>query len=57
MVDLFYELIQVAVGNRSSLSRVPTAAEWGELYNLATRQALTGVCFVGLQKTLSNSPL
>lgn len=51
--QLFFELLQVAVGNRRSLSRVPTATEWGELYNMATRQALTGVCFVGLQR-LSN---
>lgn len=50
---LFFELLQVAVGNRSSLSRVPMAREWGELYNMATRQALTGVCFVALQRLKS----
>lgn len=47
---LFFELIQVAVGTRQSLTRVPTAREWGEMYEMATRQALVGVCFVALQR-------
>lgn len=53
---IFFELLQVAVGNRKSLSRVPTAREWGELYNMATRQALTGVCFVALQRLSNDNP-
>lgn len=53
MEKLFFELIQVAVGTRKCLSREPSAAEWGELYNMATKQALTGVCFVGLQRLKS----
>lgn len=46
--ELFFELLQVAVGTRKSLSRVPTAREWGELYSMATRQALIGVAFAGV---------
>ena len=55
MEKLFFELIQVAIGSRKSLSRVPSAAEWGELYAMATRQALTGVCFVAVQKLSGSS--
>jgi len=29
---LFFELLQVAVGNRERLSQVPTAVEWSDLY-------------------------
>lgn len=50
MEKLFFELIQVAVGTRKCLSREPSAAEWGDFYNMAIRQALTGVCFVALQR-------
>lgn len=53
--NLFFELLQVAIGNRKSLSRTPSEGEWGELYAMATRQALIGICFVGVQK-LSITP-
>ena len=35
--NLFYELIQVAIGRRGSLSRVPSAEEWSMLYGLALK--------------------
>ena len=46
MKTLFFELIQVAIGRRDALSRVPSAKEWCELYGLSVKQALTGVCFL-----------
>lgn len=49
--NLFYELIQVAIGRRGSLSRVPSAEEWSMLYGLALKQAggvlLWGAAVVG----------
>ena len=50
MERLFFELIQVALGNRKVLSATPAAQEWKELFALANMQALTGVCFYGTQK-------
>lgn len=50
MEQLFFELLQVAIGNRKCPTRVPTEHEWGELYTMVTRQALTGVCFVCVQR-------
>ena len=47
---LFFELIQVAIGRSDALSRVPSAKEWCELYGLSVKQALTGVCFCGVQR-------
>lgn len=47
---LFFELIQVAIGTRICLSHTPSADEWSELYNIAKKQSLVGVCFAGVQK-------
>ena len=50
MSPLFYELIQVAIGTRSELSRVPSASEWMTLYELSDKQAVVGICFAGAQR-------
>lgn len=50
MNNLFFELIRVALGNAICLSHTPNADEWGELYALAKKQSLVGVCFAGVQK-------
>ena len=49
-MTLFRELIQVSIGNRVCLYRTPSAAEWGELYAMAKKQSLVGVCFAGVHK-------
>lgn len=48
--NLFFELIQVAIGRRDALSRVPSAEEWYALYGLSVKQAVAGVCFCGVQR-------
>lgn len=50
MQKLFFELVQVALGKRPCLSHSPTADEWGELYAMAKKQSLVGVCFAGVQR-------
>lgn len=47
---LFFELLQIALGNRERLSVVPSAEEWLEMYSLATKQAVTGIAMPGLEK-------
>ena len=46
---LFFELLQIAIGNRSQLSHTPTAEEWRELYTLAQKQAMVGIAFRGVE--------
>lgn len=52
--NLFFELIQVAIGTRICLSHTPSADEWGELYSMAKKQSLVGVCFAGVQKLVDS---
>ena len=47
---LFYELLQVALGNRDRLSRVPSEKEWTGLYDESVRQAVTGIVLHGIDK-------
>lgn len=50
MNELFFELIQVAIGVRICLSRTPSAEEWKGLYEMAKKQSLVGICFAGVQR-------
>lgn len=48
--QLFFELIQVAIGTQDTLSRAPSAEEWKQLYDMAKKQSLVGVCFAAAQR-------
>ena len=48
--NLFFELLQVALGTRDGLSRVPSAVEWDRMYALAEEQAIVGVLLGGLER-------
>lgn len=50
MLDLFIELLQVSLGTREYLSRVPTETEWDGLFDEAQKQALVGVLATGLER-------
>ena len=50
MFGLFFELLQIALGNRECLSRKPTENEWQMLYELCQKQAVIGVVFPALEK-------
>lgn len=45
---LFFQLLQIAVGNRDTLSIVPTKEQWAELFAISKKQALVGVAFTGV---------
>ena len=47
---LLFELIQVAIGQRSCMSRALTMEEWKGLYALLKKYALLGIGYVAIQK-------
>lgn len=47
---LFFELIQVALGKRSVLSKTPSEQEWQELFDMSEKQAIAGVAMAALEK-------
>lgn len=50
MESLLFELIQLSIGRRESLSRTPNEKEWRVLYDFCLKQAIAGICFCGVQK-------
>ena len=56
-VRFFYELIQVSIGQRTSLSHIPSVKEWEDAYYLAKKQALIGVSFIGIQYLYNSNPV
>ncbi len=49
-MELFFELIQIAVDTRELLSRAPTVDEWKAIFETAQKQTVTGVAFLALEK-------
>ena len=49
-VSLLFEFLQVAVGNRESLSGGVTDADWHRLFEFCKKQALIGVGFTAVEK-------
>ena len=47
-MELFF-LLQVSLGTRDQLSRIPNAREWEALYNEAEMQAVVGLLLTGLE--------
>lgn len=49
-MTLFFELIQVALGRKASLSHTPSAEQWQELYLLSKKQALLGINYAAIER-------
>ena len=47
---LFFELLQVGVGNRRQLSVEPTPEQWNELLDISQKQALLGIAFAAIDR-------
>lgn len=46
----FFELIQIALGVRTTYSKEPANADWNEAYQMAVKHALVGLCFTAVEK-------
>ena len=53
VTKLFFELIQISLGNKNTFERLPSDEEWQTLFDLAEKQALTSVLLIGLDRVLS----
>ena len=42
-VVLFFELIQIAIGNRAHLSFPPNNIQWNNTFTIASQQSLIGI--------------
>lgn len=47
---LFFELLQIALGNRVRLSATPSEVEWTELFSFAQEQTMIGIAFTGIEQ-------
>ena len=47
---LFFELIQVAIGKRVSLSKNPQRKDWETLYDYCKKQTLSGIGYIAIQQ-------
>lgn len=56
MIKLLVELVQISLGNRMSLSFVPSKQEWVSTYSMARKQALVGICFEGISRLYVTNP-
>lgn len=54
--ELFRELIRISVGEKDSFSSIPTGEDWLQLFKMAKKQALLGVCFGGIQRLYQERP-
>lgn len=56
MYKKFFELIQIAIGNKAGFDKAPTEKEWGGLFDLACMQSLVSVALEGINKLKTANP-
>lgn len=47
---LFFQLLQISLVTREKLDVTPTPSEWLQIFAMAKKQSLTGVCFSGVER-------
>ena len=49
-ITAFFDFLKFCLGNKGNMSRVIAGMDWQELYSFASKQALQGLCFDGIQR-------
>ena len=49
-ITAFFDFLKYCLGNKGNMSRVITGMDWHGLYSLASKQALQGLCFDGIER-------
>ena len=55
ITKLFFELIQITLGNRDGFSRMPSGEEWEQLYLLSQKHSLTSLLLEGVNKVKNDN--
>lgn len=56
MYKKFFELIQIAIGNKAGFDKAPNDKEWAKLFDLACMQSLVSVALEGVNKLKTPNP-
>jgi len=50
ITTLFFQLLQISLGSREKLDIAPTPTDWLQIFAMAKKQSLMGVCFSGIER-------
>ena len=49
-ITAFFDFLKYCLGNKGNISRVVDSMDWQELYSFASKQAILGLCFDGIER-------
>ena len=49
-INTFFAFLKYCLGNKRNMSRVVAGMDWQMLYSFASKQALLGLCFNGIER-------
>ena len=55
-ITAFFAFLKYCLGNKGNISRVVDSMDWQELYSFASKQALQGLCFDGIERLGKENP-
>ena len=50
MIDTFFAFLRYCLGGKRDMSRVIAGMDWQKLYSFASKQAILGLCFDGIER-------
>lgn len=56
-ITAFFAFLKYCLGSKENMSRVIAGMDWQELYSFASKQALLGLCFEGIERLGKEYPV